>query len=53
MRLNYKGKVDPPVGSLMGPTLQGRYLEVAGSIYDPKTKTTEVWFDYANKQPKQ
>ena len=40
--LTYKGLVDPPVDSIMGPGLDGRTWKVLGSIYDTKTRTTAV-----------
>lgn len=43
--LHYKGQVDPPVGSLMGPDAKGRVWQVTGSVYDPVTDKTTVHFD--------
>lgn len=43
--LHYKGQVDPPAGSLMGPDAMGRVWQVTGSVYDPVTDKTTVHFD--------
>lgn len=41
--LTYKGRVDPQVGSHMGPSLNNRrFWTVLGAVYNPTTDTTAV-----------
>lgn len=49
--LHYKGQVDPPAGSLMGPDAKGRVWQVTGAVYDPVTDKTAVHFELLHPVP--
>lgn len=40
--LTYQGLVDPPVGSILGPGMDGRHWSVLGSVFDTNSRTTAV-----------
>ncbi len=42
LTLNFRGNVDAVPGTVLGPRLDGRYVEVLGGYYDAKTDKTTV-----------
>lgn len=48
--LTYQGLVDPPIGTLMGPSLDDRFWKVVGSVYNSGTKTTAVTVEDADER---
>lgn len=43
--LTYAGRVDPAVGTSMGPSTDGRMWSVVGSMFDAETGKTTVTFE--------
>lgn len=44
--LNYRGRVNPPIDSVMGPNTLGERLWVRAVQYDEATDTTRVGLSY-------